>query len=56
MFTIYCEDPDHASRVNEPGWLESLGQSSVENARGYLCPACAEAKRLSQPPLEEIDE
>lgn len=48
MFLIHCEDADHLSRINEPGWADSLGESSIENAPGYLCPACAAARALQQ--------
>lgn len=48
MFDIICQDPDHESRSEEPGWSEVLGQSSKENAKGYHCEACSKAKAARQ--------
>jgi hypothetical protein len=46
MFDIICQDLDHESRSEEFGWTAVIGQSDKENAQGYLCEACAIAKRI----------
>lgn len=44
MYSIICEDLNHNNRSSDDGWSETLGTSSVENASGYLCLACINAK------------